>query len=63
MITMGKLKMDNIYLQLKATDNISMVDNTITFSVSIKDLNLWIKEHKPVFIILYDVSQKVAFWL
>jgi hypothetical protein len=31
--------------------------------VSIKDLNLWIKEHKPVFIILYDASRKVAFWL
>jgi hypothetical protein len=59
----GEIENGQVYLQLKATDNISIVDNTITFSVSIKDLNLWIKEPMPVFIILYDVSQKVAFWL
>jgi hypothetical protein len=55
----GEIENGQVYLQLKATDNISIVDNTITFSVSIKDLNLWIKEPMPVFIILYDANRRV----
>ena len=59
----GEIENGQVYLQLKATKNISIVDNTITFSVSVKDLNLWIKEPMPVFIILYDANLKIAFWL
>ena len=60
----GEIENGQIYLQLKATDNIKKAnDKTITLSISTKDLNLWLEEPMPVILILYDAIQKEAYWL
>ncbi len=60
----GEIENGQIYLQLKATDNIKKTDHqTIAFSVSTRDLKLWLEEPMPVILILYDALQKTAYCL
>jgi len=60
----GEIENGQIYLQLKATAHLKKADNqTIAFSVSTKDLKLWLEEPMPVILILYDAIQKTAYWL
>ncbi|MEN8221517.1 MAG: DUF4365 domain-containing protein [Pseudomonadota bacterium] len=62
--TDGEIENGQVYLQLKATDHINKIDNSkVAFSVSTKDLNLWLEEPMPVILILYDAIQKEAYWL
>jgi hypothetical protein len=60
----GEIENGQIYLQLKATDNVHLVNHQYVASpVSTKALNLWRNELLPVFFILYDAVPKMAYWL
>jgi hypothetical protein len=50
-------------IEKEEQENTLLDEQSVAFSVSMKDLNLWIKEPMPVFIIVYDAIQKVAYWL
>lgn len=61
----GYVEAGFILLQLKATD---VVDTTryapyIRFTISTKDHRLWMEEGYPVFLIVYDATNRKAYWL
>ncbi|QTA84968.1 DUF4365 domain-containing protein [Desulfonema magnum] len=61
----SELENGNIYVQLKATDNIRFVHNgqAISFPLKKKDLNIWLSEPMPVILIVYDAVRDRAYWL
>ena len=61
----GEIENGNIYLQLKATDRLHVLQEgeAISFSISKKDLLLWLEEPLPVILILYDAKKNRAYWL
>jgi Domain of unknown function (DUF4365) len=62
----GLAENGTIFLQLKATDNISTyrVENgDLSFPMDTRDLDYWAKEPFPTYLILYDAKADVAFWL
>jgi len=61
----GEVENGNIWLQLKATDRIEKYKNksSLTFQIDRKDLNLWSGEPFPVYLILFDVASKTAYWV
>lgn len=61
----GELENGNIYLQLKATDNIRLTGNGqfVSFALKKKDLNTWLSEPLPVMLIVYDATRDCAYWL
>lgn len=61
----GELENGNIYIQVKATDNIRFISNgqAASFSLKKKDLNTWLAEPLPVILILYDAVRNRAYWL
>ena len=54
-----------ILLQLKSTDNLNILKDgeTISLSISRKHIELWRAEPMPVILILYDVAAECAYWL
>ncbi len=54
-----------ILIQLKASEKLSLDTDGASywFSLDSRDYNLWIKELKPVFLILYEASSMRAYWL
>lgn len=54
-----------ILLQLKATDNIRMVEkgSAVSFSISCADLRLWNGELYPVILIVWDAQADQGYWL
>ena len=61
--TGGEIEPGLVYLQLKATDSIRVAAKGVSFRIDIKDYRLWTLEPMPVFLIVYDTKQKVAYWL
>lgn len=61
----GEIENGNIYLQLKATDHVHLFQDgeAISFSITKKDLLLWLEEPLPVILILYDAKKNRAYWL
>jgi hypothetical protein len=59
----GYVEESHVYIQLKATDSLSVTEAGIVFGVDVRDYNLRMKEHVPVFLIVYDAIEKRAFWL
>ena len=61
----GELENGNIYVQLKATDNIRLTGNgqSVSFALKKKDLNTWLSEPLPVILIVYDAAGNCAYWL
>lgn len=51
--------------QLKAKDKVTLVDKKqfVSFGISVSDYRNWMKEAYPVFLIVYDATNKVAYWL
>lgn len=54
-----------VYLQLKATDELKVLQDgeTISFTLNRADINLWKRELMPVFLVVWDAQQEVAYWL
>ena len=59
----GEIETGHIYIQIKATDNITSTEGKIKFPLKIKDIDLWQHEPLPVILILYDAKNDVAYWL
>ena len=54
-----------IHFQLKSTDNIKISPKThaIVFDLSVRDLELWLKNTYTTLLILYDAKIKKAFYI
>ncbi len=61
----GEIERDFFYIQLKATDAPTFVDNGRAVSVRVAegDLQAWREERVPVVLVLYDVPADTAYWL
>jgi hypothetical protein len=52
-----------VLFQLKASDNLSPSGEFYSYDLDIRDYNLWRVEDMPVILILYDATNKKAYWL
>jgi hypothetical protein len=61
----GEIENGQIYIQLKATDSLSVLadQKTITFTLARSDLELWLFEPMPCILIIYDAKDNQAYWL
>jgi len=61
----GAQENGNIYIQLKATDQLRLHDDgeTIAHSISLKDVETWRREIMPVIFIVYNTKADEASWL
>lgn len=61
----GEIENGQIYVQLKATDSLSILadQKTITFTITRSDLELWLVEPMPCILIVYDAKNSQAYWL
>lgn len=61
----GEIENGQIYIQLKATDSLSILadQKTISFTIARSDLELWLFEPMPCILIIYDAQKSQAYWL
>lgn len=61
----GEVENGEIQMQLKATDNLVLVDQglSIAFRIESADLETWLCEPMPVILIVYDAQNDKAYWL
>lgn len=61
----GEVENETIKLQLKATDNLNVLQDgqTIAFSVGRADLEFWLNEVLPFILVVYDAQDDVAYWV
>jgi hypothetical protein len=61
----GEFENGNIFIQLKATDKIKIVNNNsdVAFSMRKQDLWTWYDEVFPVIIVIYDAIKEEAYWV
>ena len=63
--TSGEIENGQVFIQLKATDKLSLLEDgtMITYSVKRSDLELWLKEPMPCILVLYDTVSDIAYWM
>ena len=61
----GELEPGFALFQLKATDSPNLIDEgrAVTIPIDAGDLAVWLREPMPVFLILYDAHQELAYWV
>lgn len=61
----GYVEPDRILFQVKATDRLAIIAKSREFAIRINvaDLNCWLEEPMPVYLICYDVAHRRAYWL
>jgi len=59
----GFVEPDYVAMQLKAAESLGIVGADYVYDVDIRDYNLWTIERAPVILILFDASQRKAYWL
>ena len=61
----GETENGFVFVQLKATDNLPLINkNTIiSFPIDRRDLDLWLKEFYPVILVIYDAQKNKGYWL
>ncbi len=61
----GELENGQVFMQLKATDNPTVLADgeTIAFALERADLELWLQEPMPVILVVYDAPRDRAHWL
>ena len=61
----GGIENGNIYVQLKATDHLTVLADgkTITQTMDSADILFWLGEIMPVILVVYDALNKEAYWL
>lgn len=61
----GEIESGEIYIQLKASDNLPRLQDqqTIAFVVERSDLELWLQEPMPVILVVYDAQVDAAYWV
>jgi hypothetical protein len=51
------------FLQLKASETFERSGSRHVYDLDIRDYNLWMAEEDPVFLVLFDATQRRAYWL
>ena len=61
----GEIEPGQVYVQLKATDNLNVLQDrqTIAFPVKRSDLELWLREPMPYILVIYDAQADIAYWV
>ena len=61
----GQADNPSFLIQLKSTDFIELSPQKAGFIVDLskRDLELWLKSHYPVLLILYDAQQEIAYFI
>lgn len=61
----GEIENGQIYIQLKATDSLSLLadQKTISFTLARSDLEIWLFEPMPCILVIYDARESQAYWL
>ena len=61
----GEIENGFILVQLKATDNLTVINqnSTISFTLDKRDLELWLNEFYPVILVVYDAQKEKGYWL
>ena len=61
----GEIENGFVLVQLKATDHIRIINNgnDVSFTLEKRDLNLWLKEFNPVYLVVYDSQNNNGHWL
>lgn len=62
----GAVENGLIFVQLKATDDIKnyrLENGDISFPMDTRDLNYWVKEPYPAYLVVYDAKADLANWL
>src|SRR5205814_9610024 len=59
----GYAEPDVAFIQLKASESLSVVGSAYVFDFDVRDYNLWMLEDMPVILILFDASRRRAYWL
>jgi hypothetical protein len=61
----GEIEPGAVYLQVKATDRLPRAasSQTIPWTISRRDLKLWLEETYPVLLVVYDGQKEKAYWL
>jgi len=61
----GEIENGLIFLQLKATDRLPLLQDgeTIAFPAHRRDLNLWRRNLLPTIFVVYDAATDAAYWL
>lgn len=61
----GAFENGYVYMQLKATDQLNVLQDgtTISFTLNRADINLWRHEIMPVFLVIWDAPQETGYWL
>jgi len=61
----GEVESGEIRIQVKATDELSILkdNSTISFRVSRSDLARWLHDPFPVILVMYDAQADKAYWL
>ena len=61
----GEMENEAVKIQMKATDNLKLLQGgkTVSFSVECSDLRLWNDELMPVVLVVYDAQQEIAYWV
>jgi hypothetical protein len=62
---LGEIENGCVYLQLKATDKLTLLQDgqTISFEIKRQHAELWLHETMPVVLVVYDVPEETAYWL
>jgi Domain of unknown function (DUF4365) len=61
----GDIEPGQFLVQVKATDAINFLANRTQIALRLdqRDLNLWLGDFLPVFLILYDAQADIAYWI
>jgi hypothetical protein len=61
----GELENGQVYIQVKATEQVKRLKRTPTISFPLEKANLesWLPEPMPVILALYDAAEDKAYWL
>lgn len=61
----GEVENGFIFIQLKATDNLHLIKNgtIVSYNIERKHAIYWHGESNPVYLVVYSVAEKVAYWL
>ena len=60
---LGNLTGSHFFVQLKATENIQISENHVTYNFDAKNLLYYEKVHVPILIIIYDVKNDNSYWI
>jgi hypothetical protein len=61
----GYAEPDRVLFQVKATNSLKVLakKRCFKFRIGMADLNNWLDEPMPVFLIVYDATRRTAYWL